>query len=139
MSNKILGGKKEDFKMKELLNEEIRSELEELKGVQIGTDEYDIAVAGITKLIDKAIDIDKFDAEQSGLTNMQVQQLVLQKYQCKQESKHKTAQLLITIGTAVLTAAITIWGTRTTLQFEERGTVTTSAGRSFLGRLIPKK
>lgn len=67
------------------------------------------------------------------------QELNLQKEQAKNEKVHNTSQTLIMIGTALLTAVITIWGTNKTLKFEEEGTVTTSAGKSFLGRLIPKK
>lgn len=144
---KIWIEEKEIKKMQNLLNEEITAELQTLNGMtDIGNGEYSEIIKGVTSLIDRSTAIDKLEIdkemklrEQDQQLYLQEMQLQLQKDQYISDRRSKTAQILITIGTAVLTAAITVWGTNTTLKFEEEGIVTTSAGKSFLGRLIPKK
>ena len=46
-----------------LLREEIKSELEELKKMSLGTDEYRTTVDGIAKLADRAIEMERLDIE----------------------------------------------------------------------------
>ena len=40
------------MKIETILQEEIKSEFEELKGMQLGTDEYKSTVDGLTQLVD---------------------------------------------------------------------------------------
>ena len=57
---------KEDFIMndiKSLLKKEIEAEFLELEKIQIGTDDYKTSVDGITKMIDKSIEISKMEAD----------------------------------------------------------------------------
>ena len=46
-----------------LLTEEIQAEIKTLKGMELGSEPYKVAVDGITKLIDRSIDIEKYSAE----------------------------------------------------------------------------
>ena len=48
-----------------LLNDEIRSEFEELKKLEVGTEQYKASVDGLTKLVDRAIEFEKIDAERT--------------------------------------------------------------------------
>lgn len=157
--------------MKELLTEEITSEMDILSKMPIGTTDYTAAVNGVTKLVEKVVELEKFEAEkndkletqkkqeelqraqiekiemerqdrldlQSKQLELQQKQLDLQEKQHKQNVKNTTMQILLAVGTTIFTAAVTIWGTKTTLEFEKEGTVTTSAGRSFLGQLFNKR
>jgi uncharacterized membrane protein (DUF106 family) len=153
--------------MKDLLVEEVKSELGELSKLDVGTQEYTAAITGITKLMEKSVEIDRFEAEKLDKLNLndqerlkreqmeqerkdrlslqemqmeiQRRQIKLQEEQQKANVRNNTLQILTMVGTTVLTAAITVWGTNTTLEFEKEGTVTTSAGKSFLGKLFNKK
>ena len=46
-----------------MLYDEIQNEFECLKKVPVGTDEYRTTVDGLTKLVDRAIELEKLDEE----------------------------------------------------------------------------
>lgn len=157
--------------MQDLLAGEIKSEFGKLTNVELGSSEHTAAVTSLTKLMEKNIELKKFDVEredklelqrrqeeleqvkleldkqerqnrldlQAKQLELQQKQIDLQKEQHKQNVKNNTIQILVAVGTTLLTAALTVWGTNTTLEFEKEGTVTTTAGRGFMGRLFNKK
>jgi hypothetical protein len=148
--------KKEEFKMVDLLTEEIKSKMEEVSGLQIGTMEYEWAVTDINTLTKSVAELEKLEVEKLEKINqskqdelkleqmkqqfdLQKRQVDLQEQQHKAQVRNNTIQALTIVGTTLLTAAITIWGTNTTLEFEKEGTVTTSAGKSFLNRLFTRR
>ena len=49
--------------IKTLLVEEIQDELNDLSDLDLGSEEYKITVDGLTKLIDRAIEMEKFETE----------------------------------------------------------------------------
>ena len=49
--------------IQDLLNEEIRQRIENLKGIPVNSDEYKVAVEGIAKLTDRAIELEKINLE----------------------------------------------------------------------------
>ena len=51
------------MKIKETLYKEIEDELQALNEIEVGTDEYKSSVDGVTKLLDRAIEIEKHEAE----------------------------------------------------------------------------
>lgn len=146
-----------------LLSEEISNELNSLGKIEIGTDTYKVAVEGISKLMDKKIEIEKLEQDltvksreyelQSRKLNMDSKKLEqdyeskneehkIEKEKLKQIENDKNDQIFknsIAIAGIVIPSLITIWGTFKTLKFEETGTVTTIMGRGFVNKLIPKK
>ena len=132
--------------LKELLDKEIQSEFEILDGTEFGSDAYKVGVEGLTKLIDRAIELEKVENdvhEKSENREHELKKLELDnKIKREQLEENRKDQLYkngITIASVVLPAMITIWGTIKTLKFEEEGTVTTIIGRGFINKLIPKK
>lgn len=111
-----------------LFNTEIQDELEQLKGMEVGTEAYKNAVDGITKLADRSIEMER-------LANEHDEKLA----QAKEDKKARWIRDGITIGTALLGATVTIWGTLKSFEFEKEGTVTTIMGRGFVNKLLPKK
>ena len=107
-----------------LLHEEIAKQLTELKGMDAGTEEYKMAVDNLTKLTDRAIEMEKLDIETRDKKEERVDRII----------KNCLAGAGISIPTLV-----TIWGTLKSLKFEETGTVTTIMGRGFINKLLPKK
>ena len=51
------------MKFEKMLHEEIESEIKCLEDIEMGSDEYKAGVDGVSKLIDRAIEIEKFNAD----------------------------------------------------------------------------
>lgn len=116
------------MKVKELLNDKIQDELAYLGGIDASSEEYNTAVDGVTRLLDRAIEIEKIDVEKD--------------YKSKtmdDERKDRIVKNAISVAGIVIPVAVTIWGTIVSIKFEEEGTITTIMGRGFIGKLLPKK
>ena len=125
------------MKIETILQEEIKSEFEELKGMQLGTDEYKSTVDGLTKLVDRAIKIEELNNDAQDKIYKE-NELDLKQQQIEEERKDRKVRNSITVASIVIPTIVTIWGTLKTLKFEEVGTVTTNAGRNFMNRLFKK-
>ena len=125
------------MKIETILQEEIKSEFEELKGMELGTDEYKSTVDGLTKLVDRAIKIEELNNDSQDKIYKE-NELDLKQQQIEEERKDRKVQNSITVASIVIPTIVTIWGTLKTLKFEEVGTVTTNAGRNFMNRLFKK-
>ena len=121
-----------------MLSEEIKSELEELKKLEVGSDKYKATVEGITKLTDRVIEMDKNESDFQERVDSRVAENELKEKQLIEDRKDRRIKNGISIGTLFATSAITVWGTLKTLKFEEVGTVTTLVGRNFIGKLFKK-
>lgn len=130
---------KEDFIMndiKSLLKKEIEAEFLELEKIQIGTDDYKTSVDGITKMIDKSIEISKMEADIDSKKEALYAETDLELKKQKNEHFNKMIVNILSGASIVSGVALTIWGTYKTLKFEETGTVTTTAGRSFINSVV---
>ena len=142
--------------IKKLLDSEISYELDKMEDIELGSDTYKVTVDGITKLIDRRIEIEKLENDVTAkeknyeLENKKIEadktdkekSREIESEKLKQISNDKNDQLFkngIAIANIVIPSLITIWGTFKTLKFEETGTVTTIMGRGFVNKLIPKK
>lgn len=127
------------MKVETMLQDEIRNEFEELKKLEFGSDGYRAAVDGISKLLDRAIEYDKLDAEcnERSLNRGFEEDYKLQL--AEDEKRDRRIKNGITIAGIVIPSLITIWGTIKSLNFEKEGTVTTIMGRGFINKLLPKK
>lgn len=111
-----------------LLNDEIRDEFQQLEKMELGSEEYKATVDGITKLVDRAIELEKINIGQDE-----------KKDQMHEKKIDRWVQIGIAASGLLLPMGLTIWGTYKTFQFEEKGTITTSLGRRFIGGLFFKK
>lgn len=121
---------------KTVLTNEIESQLNELKHLEVGSEEYKATVDGITKLIDRSLEMDKLEAENSykndvleAETNIKQQQLDADKH----DRKIKNLLTGLSIG---IPAGVSVWGTLKALKFEEVGTVTTLVGKTHLNKVF---
>lgn len=114
--------------IEQLLHGEIVSELETLKGMEVGTDQYKTAVDGLTKLADRAIELEKIHVDEDLKTKAM-----------DEEKKDRLIKNVLTALGIVIPTAVTIWGTCVSIKFEETGTFTTTMGRGFIQKLLPKK
>lgn len=130
----------------QLLRDEIADEFKQLKGIEVGTDEFKTTVDGLTKLVDRAIEIEKIDleAEERSKKNEEAKALAefekeLKLKQMEDERIDRLIRNCIAVAGIVLPLGVTIWGTLKSFKFEEEGTVTTIMGRGFINKLLPKK
>lgn len=127
------------MKVETLLNEEIQEEFEELGKLEVGTEKYKIAVDGLTKLCDRAIELEKFKAETELKQDQQNVDAELRAEQLKDERKDRVVKNVLTGAGIGIPALLTVWGTLKSINFEKTGTITTIMGRGFIQKLLPKK
>lgn len=132
-----------------LLDVEIEELFNKLSNMDPDSKEYAAVNDNLAKLMDRRIEIEKLEVsevqaeKQMKLTEAQNEkQLKLTEAQAekqmKEERKARLAKNIIDVGAIVLPLAVTIWGASVSLQFEERGTITTAIGRKFIDKLIKK-
>ena len=119
-----------------LLREEIESEFKELSKITPGGDEYRVAVDGITKLMDRAIEMEKNEIDRQDRIDARDSENELKTKQMEDEKKDRFVKnLLAGVGT-IGGLVVTIWGAKKAWKFEETGTVASPVGRSFINKLI---
>lgn len=125
--------------VKNLLAEEIKTELNSLEDLEFGGQEHKVAVDTVGRLLDKYNELEKMDLEhQDKLANRMMEQ-DLKAIQMKEERRDRIVKNCLTATSVVSGIVLTVWGTFKTLKFEETGTVTTMAGRNFISNLFHKK
>lgn len=127
------------MKIETLLHDEIKSELEELKKIELGSEKYKVTVDGLTKLVDKAIEMDKLNIEVHEKVESRENDNDLKLKQMEEERKDRFVRNGIAVAGIVIPTMVTIWGTIKTIEFEKEGTITTIMGRGFINKLLPKK
>lgn len=111
-----------------MLHEEIAEELKALSDLDFGTDDYKTTVDGVTKLMDRAIEMEKIHADEEWKLK-----------QAKEDRKDRIVKNCMTAAGIIVPTVLTIWGTLKSFEFEKEGTVTTIMGRGFINKLLPKK
>ena len=126
------------MKNETLLHEEIESEFKELKKLEAGSEKYKLAVDGLTKLVDRAIEIDKLNDSAEDRREARDSDMEIKQQQLHEDVKDRKVRNGIAIAGIIIPTAVTIWGTLKSLKFEETGTITTNAGRNFISRIFKK-
>ncbi len=121
------------------LHEEISAEFEDLKKMQLGGDEYKATVDGLTKLMDRAIEIERFEQESQDKAEAREQESKLKLKQMREDKIDRIVKNILTVASIAVPTAVTIWGTQKSFEFEQEGTITTIMGRGFINKLLPKK
>lgn len=125
--------------IRELLDEEIQVEFEKLSKLEVGSESYKAAVDGLTKLVDRAVEIDKTEMENATKIEAQNIENDLKALQIKEDNRDRWVRNGIAIAGIIVPSVLTVWGTLKSFKFEETGTVTTILGRGFINKLLPKK
>lgn len=121
--------------IRSLLNDEIQAEFKELDKMEVGSETYSKAIDGLTKLMDRAIEMEKID---EGVINRKMEK-DLKTAELDDERKDRLIKNCLTGVSIVTGIGLTVWGTLKSLKFEENGTVTTIVGRGFINKLLPKR
>lgn len=144
-------------KLTTLLKNEIETELNTIGEMDMGSEEQSKAVGDLTKLLDRAIELEKIevDKQQKELNREieyekmenelrlkeQAQEFdrELKEKQRKDENIDRAVKNTLTGVSIIGGFGLTIWGTIKSIKFEETGTITTIMGRGFINRLLGKK
>lgn len=125
--------------IKHVLDEEIRNELENLGRETIGTEEYKANVDGVTKLLDRKIELEKLEVESSEKIEAREAEMNLKLQQMENEKKDRLISHGVTIGTFLGSAGLYLLAFVASTNFEREGTFTTESGRSALRSLLKLK
>lgn len=118
-----------------MLHKQLATELSEMEKIEIGSDQRRAAVDELTKLMDRAIKMEELGIEREAKENDRL----LKIQQMDEDRKDRLVKNCMTAAGIILPVMLTVWGTLTSLKFEEEGTVTTIVGRGFVNKLLPKK
>lgn len=140
----------EEMTIEALMQDVIMDELQQLKRMDVGSTEHKNAVDSVTKLVDKAIEMDKIQMDMEERTDNRKKEAEAKERQAEldrefkakqheDEKKDRLVKNCIAIGGIVIPAILTVWGTVQSFKFEKEGTVTTIMGRGFVNKLLPKK
>ena len=121
--------------IEKLLQEEIKSGFDDLKRMKLGSDEHKSSVDELTKLVDRAIELEKVEIDAQD----KIEERDLKLKQLEEDKKDRLWRNIMTGAGIVIPSAVTIWGTVKSIDFEKEGTITTIMGRGFIQKLLPKK
>lgn len=124
---------------KMLLRDEIQKEVGELGGLKLGSDEYKATVDGVTKMMDRVIEMEKLDIEHQDRIDARDEENQIKMAEIKENRKDRITKNTISILGIIIPVGLTIWGTKYTTSFEKDDSVTTTAGRQFFGNLFKFK
>lgn len=122
--------------IKKLVDEEVVDELGRLRGMEVASDEYKATMPELVKLLDRSIEMEKLKEEFRLKEEAQKFENDLKLKQMKEDRLDRWIKNIMTGVSIGGTLLLTIWGTNKTLRFEETGTITTTAGRKFTGKLF---
>ena len=125
--------------IEELLNKEICEDLENLRDVDFGSDEYKSGIDGLTKLIDRDIEMRRLELERQEKIEGRKTEDEFKLKQMRDTRIDRIIGYVVNVAGIVIPVVVTIWGTKVSLKFEEEGTITTTAGRNFFGKLFSRK
>lgn len=110
------------------LHVEIDDRFDDLAKLDPASKEYATAVDSVTKLMDRAIEIEKLESSETQSEK-----------EMKEDRKSRLIKNCIDVGSVVLPLAVTVWGACVSWEFEKTDSMTTSIGKKFMDKLISKR
>lgn len=117
------------------LREEVTSEIGELSKVEFGSEEYKIGVAGVTQLTDRLIEMSKLENEEKKL-ELEQEKLEVERMKLDDEKDDRKSKNRISAWGVALPSAIAVVGGIAMFIYEERGSITSQAGRKIIDKYI---
>ena len=122
-----------------LLYDAMETDFNVMAEEELGSEKRKAALDELTKLMDRAIEMQKVDNDCTDKTEIRENDKFMKEQQFKDEKMDRWARNAIGAAGIVLPILVTIWGTKVSLEFEKEGTITTFAGRNFFQKLFPRK
>lgn len=125
--------------IKTKLHVEIEEGFDKLNEMEIGTDQHKAAVEELSKLMDRAIELEKVENDAKDKEETRENEKTLRLKQMEDEKKDRLVKNCLTGASILSGIGVTVWGALKSWKFEETGTVTSTAGRKFISNLLSKK
>lgn len=127
--------------IKTQLEDEIRDEFEALRKIEVGSDTYRATVEGLTKLIDRKIEMDKVEVDARERVIKRNDDNEFKEMQLADDRKDRAIKNGLTVATLVITTGTTIWGILKSLkiEFKDNEMITSTVGKELMKRVIPFK
>ena len=122
-----------------MLREEIQDEIAGLGKLRLGSEEYKTTVDGVTKLLDKANELKKIDADARDRAESREIETQFKTEQMQDDKKDRIVKNILTAISIGGGFILTVWGANKSWKFEETGTVTNGPGREFMKKLFRMK
>lgn len=123
---------------KTIIRDEIENELGELGKLEVGSEEYKVAVDGVTKLVDKMVVLEKFQSDEENRRIDREWDHEFKLHQAKEEKKDRRVKNGLSFLGIAVPSGVAVWGALKTFKFEETGSVTSTVGKNFINKLFKK-
>ena len=117
------------------LRDEFISEVGELSKVEFGSEKYKVGVAGVTQLADRLIEMSKLDAEDEKI-DIERQKLDIENQKFEEDKKDRKIKNRISALGVIAPTIVAIVGGAAMFIYEERGSITSQAGRKIIDKYI---
>ena len=107
------------------LHVEIDDKFDKLADLDPASKEYSAAVDSVTKLMDRAIEIEKLETSEAQ-----------NEKQMKEDHNARLVKNCIDVGSVVLPLSLTYLGMRASFYFENENTITSTVGRKIMDKLF---
>lgn len=123
--------------IKHKLVDEFNSELEALNTMEVGGDDYKVAVDGVTKIADRIIELERLESENQIRTNAQYNEIVTKMDQLKADKRDRLIKNCITGFNVVGGLGFAAWAFVASMKYEDKGLIpSTEGGRMSLKHLL---
>lgn len=125
------------MKIKEMLNDEAARQLENLKGIPLGSQEMGAAIEDLTKVTRAIVDLEKIEIENDKLNNERIErdykdfERGLKEAQFEDQKKDRWINLGVTAAKIVLPLLGYALLMERMIEFEENGAVSSNAFRNL--------
>ena len=128
-----------DTTLHDVLCAKVCSDMEALEEMDVGSDGYRTAIDGITKLADRAIEVEKIEADLAEKAAAREFEAEQKRKQQEDDQRHRIIGYVLTGLGIVAPIVATVWCTHRTLRFDEgENILTTTAGRSLISNCLRK-
>jgi hypothetical protein len=125
--------------VKKQLNGEFNARLEELGEKKLGTEDYKSAVDSMTKIADKIVEIEKLEMERDFRAQQAECERAHKEQQIKESKKDRWTKTAVDVGKFGLGLGVTFLAFVASINYEEKGILTTQGGKTALKELLKFK
>ena len=122
-------------KIETLIDEELRKEFELLEHLNPGSNEYEASINGVSKLLDKSIELKKIEANSNLEKERLYEEIRIKERELDQTKQDQKIKNGLTAVSFIGSIGVLIWGALKSWEFEKEGTVTSSFGKSFMSNI----
>ena len=122
-----------------LLYDAMETDFNVMAEEELGSEKRRAALDELTKLMDRAIEMQKVDNDCKDKTEIRENDQTVKMQQLVDDKKDRIVKNTISVAGIVLPLIVTIWGAKASMRFEKEDSFTTTMGRGFIQKLLPRR